>query len=114
MNALLITGRDERHPPANLTFQNSLPDVIGTGTSAADPATSTPEKLSLPHSSLKSRKGQCLWQIHKVDTDSALRGRTETLVRDQYRAVHGADVKDFFDDLFAISDGSFLMGAIGL
>ena len=114
MNALLITGHDERHPPADLTFQNALTDVIGAGTSAAGAGKAKPEKLSLPHSSLKSRKGQRLWQIHKVDTDSALRRQTETLVRDQYRAVHGADVKDFFHDLFAISDGSNLMGAIGL
>jgi len=114
MNALFIAGHDERLPAVNPAVDIASPDLTRSGNVGAGVAASVPAQLSSPYGSLKSRKGQRLWQIHKVDTDSSLRPQTEALIRDQYRAIHGADVSDFFPSLFAISDCAAILGAIGL
>lgn len=114
MNTLFTPGDDARLSVAAPLLQTAPSSLEPTAGRFSDRISAPGPQLPSPHSSLKSRKGQRLWQIHKIDTDSSLRPQTEALIRDQYRAVHGAEITDFFPNLFTISDGGICLGAIGL
>lgn len=114
MNALLTPGDNSRRSVAAPLLQTAPSSLEANAGKFSDRISAPVLQLPSPHSILKSRKGQRLWQIHKTDTDSSLRPHTEALIRDQYRAVHGAEITDFFPNLFMISDGVICLGVIGL
>lgn len=63
---------------------------------------------------LTPRCGTKYWRIHDVSRESALRRQTEAFIHKQYSGVHSANISTFLPNLFAISDGSQMLGAVGL